>query len=202
MQIITGIAQGEPEWLALRAGIFTMSNASLLEVNGKGEGGLGAGAITYMHQLIGERFTGEVEGFSGNSHTERGHEVEEIVKSGMYVGGQEHKCSDVTIILNHGVGYSPDWVVGDDGLLEVKSKMAKFQVGILLNKEVPSEHIGQLQGGLWVSERDWIDFISYSQGMPMFEKRVYRDEKYIKNLSEKIKVFYEVMEQKIEAILK
>jgi hypothetical protein len=201
MQIIKGIEQGTPEWKSLRAGIFTMSNAGLLDVAGKGEGGLGAGAITYMHELIAERFTGETEGFAGNAHTERGH-ADELIAKELYMGGEGHECYEATIILNHGVGYSPDWVVGDNGLLEVKSKLPKIQVGVLLGKEVPKEHIPQCQGGLWVSGREWIDFISYSAGMPMFEKRVYRDEQYIKNLSDKVKVFYEVMERKIEEILK
>lgn len=198
--IITGIEQGSSEWHSLRAGIVTMSNAKLFEVNGKCEGGLGAGAITYMHELIAETFTGEAEGFAGNAHTERGH-ADEVTAKELYTGGQGHECYDATIILNHGCGYSPDWVVGEEGLLEVKSKLGKFQVPILLGKEVPAEHMPQLQGGLWVSEREWIDFISYSSGMRMFEKRVYRDEKYISNLAAKIKIFYEIMEEKTEAIL-
>lgn len=72
MKILT-MPQGSPEWLAARLGRVTMSELKALLVNGKGPGGLGTGAITYMHQLIGERVTGELaEPFQGNAHTKRG----------------------------------------------------------------------------------------------------------------------------------
>lgn len=200
MQIIKGVKQGTPEWHAYRSGIITMSEVSPLLVDGRGEGGFGAGAITYMHTLLAEKFTGESEGsFSGNKHTERGHADEEIVKK-FYQEKHGYECEDVTIILNHGVGYSPDWMVGANGLFEAKSKLAKLQVGVLLSGEVPAEHIAQLQGGLWVAEKEWIDFLCYSAGMKTFEKRVYRDEKYIRNLAGRCKLFYEIMNEKFEEL--
>lgn len=201
MQVIRGVEQGTPEWHALRAGIVTMSAVAPLLVDGRCEGGFGAGAITYMHELIAQNFTGDdSSGFSGNKDTERGHADEEVVKK-FYQEKHGYECEDVTIILNHGVGYSPDWVVGSNGLLEVKSKLPKFQVGILLSGEVPKEHVAQLQGGLWVAEREWIDFISYSSGMKTFEKRVYRDEKYIRKMAQRVKVFYEIMAEKTVELL-
>lgn len=200
MQIIKGVEQGTPEWHAYRCGIITMSEVAPLLIDGRGEGGFGAGAITYMHELIAENFTGESGGtFTGNKHTQRGHEDEKLVKQ-FYQEKHGYECEDVTIILNHGVGYSPDWVVGANGLFEAKSKLAKFQVGILLSGEVPAEHVAQLQGGLWVAEKEWIDFLCFSSGMRTFEKRVYRDEKMIRKMSERCKVFYEIMKEKTKEI--
>lgn len=200
MQVIRGVEQGTPEWHALRSGIVTMSEVAPLMVDGRGEGGFGTGAISYMHELIAQNFTGEeTSSFGGNKDTQRGHEDEVLVKQ-YYKEKHGYECEDVTIILNHGVGYSPDWVVGVNGLLEVKSKLPKFQVGILLSGEVPKEHVDQLQGGLWVSEREWIDFLCYSRGMRTFEKRVYRDEKYIRKMAQRVKTFYEIMQEKIEEL--
>ena len=73
------------------------------------------------------------------------------------------------------IGYSPDGLVGDDGLIEVKSRRQKYQVQTIATGEVPEEYALQLQTGLLVTERKWIDFISYSGGLPMFVQRVLPD---------------------------
>lgn len=73
------------------------------------------------------------------------------------------------------LGYSPDGLVGDDGLLEVKAPRAKNHLLTILADEVPAQHMPQLQAGLLVTGRKWIDFVSFSGGMPMFTKRVYPD---------------------------
>lgn len=201
MQIIRDIEQGSKEWLDLRAGIVTMSVVDCLLVDGKSSSGLGAGAYTLMNQLIGERICGEPDdSFGGNRHTERGHELEGKGRE-LYESQNDVKCDQVAIILNHGVGYSPDSLVTDIGLCEIKTKLPKFQVEIILNDEVPKEHIPQCQGGLWVSEREWIDFVSYWPGMPLFVKRVYRDEMMIKKMAARVKIFYEILEKRLEAVM-
>lgn len=201
MQIITDIQQGTPEWLALRLGIVTCSELDSLLVNGKGEAGFGAGAFTYMNTLIGERITGELaDPFTGNRHTERGHELEGAART-LYEDREEVKTTQVGIILNHGIGYSPDSLVLEDGLTEIKTKLPKLQVEVILGGEIPKEHIAQCQGGLWVSEREWIDFVCYWPGMPLFIKRAYRDEAMIRKLSERVKTFYEILEDRMNLVL-
>ncbi|WP_460143126.1 lambda exonuclease family protein [Pseudomonas sp. S3_B08] len=201
MQIITDIQQGTPEWLALRLGIVTCSELDSLLVNGKGEAGFGAGAFTYMNTLIGERITGELaDPFTGNRHTERGHELEGAARI-LYEDREELKTTQVGIILNHGIGYSPDSLVLEDGLTEIKTKLPKLQVEVILGGEIPKEHIAQCQGGLWVSEREWIDFVCYWPGMPLFIKRAYRDEAMIRKLSERVKTFYEILEDRMNLVL-
>lgn len=201
MQIITDIQQGTPEWLALRLGIVTCSELDSLLVNGKGEAGFGAGAFTYMNTLIGERITGELANpFTGNRHTERGHELEGTARI-LYEDREEVKTTQVGIILNHGIGYSPDSLVLEEGLTEIKTKLPKLQVEVILGGEIPKEHIAQCQGGLWVSEREWIDFICYWPGMPLFIKRAYRDEAMIRKLSERVKTFYEILEDRMNQVL-
>ena len=201
MKIISNVEQGTPEWLALRLGIVTCSELDTLLVNGKGEAGLGAGAFTYMDTLIGERITGEAaDPFTGNRHTERGHELEGTGRQ-LFEAQTGVTTQQVGIILNHGIGYSPDSLIGEDGLCEIKTKLPKFQVGVILGNEVPKDHIAQCQGGLWVSEREWIDFVSYWPGMPLFIKRAYRDEAMIRKLSERVKVFYEILDERMNKVL-
>jgi len=201
MQIITDIQQGTPEWLALRLGIVTCSELDSLLVNGKGEAGFGAGAFTYMNTLIGERITGELaDPFTGNRHTERGHELEGAARI-LYEDREEVKTTQVGIILNHGIGYSPDSLVLEEGLTEIKTKLPKLQVEVILGGEIPKEHVAQCQGGLWVSERDWIDFVCYWPGMPLFIKRAYRDEVMIRKLSERVKTFYEILDERMNKVL-
>lgn len=201
MQIITEIEQGSPEWLALRLGIVTCSELECLLVNGKGEAGFGTGAFTYMNTLIGERITGEAaDPFMGNRHTERGHELEGVART-LYEQREEVETKQVAIILNHGAGYSPDSLVGARGLTEIKTKLPKFQVEVILSGEIPKEHIAQCQGGLWVSEREWIDFVCYWPGMPLFIKRAYRDEAMIRKLSERVSTFYEILDDRMNRVL-
>ena len=70
------------------------------------------------------------------------------------------------------IGYSPDGLVGDDGLIECKSRRQKFQIETLVSGAVPDEHMIQLQTGLLVTGRAWIDYVSYSAGLPMVTIRV------------------------------
>ncbi|NVE89256.1 lambda exonuclease family protein [Vreelandella titanicae] len=201
MQILT-MPQGSHEWLAARLGRVTMSELKALLVKGKGPSGLGTGAITYMHQLIGERMTGELaEPFQGNAHTKRGHELESVARALYRDMTGAPKPKEVGLILNHNVGYSPDSLIGRNGLLEIKTKLPKFQIEVLLNGEIPEEHVPQCQGGLWVSEREWIDFVSYWPGMPLFVKRAYRDEALIRTIAERVEAFHEEMERRISQVM-
>lgn len=200
MQILT-VEQGTPEWHAARLGIVTMSELKTLLVKGKGPRGFGAGAISYMHQLIGERITDEPsDAFTGNAHTQRGHELEPVARELYREATGLPNLEQVGIILNHGVGYSPDCLVGSDGLVEIKTKLPKYQIELLLAGEIPAEHIAQCQGGLWVSEREWIDFVSYWPGMPLFVKRAYRDEALIQTIAERVEAFHDEMERRTRLV--
>ncbi|MNR66046.1 hypothetical protein D3C85_1893490 [compost metagenome] len=72
---------------------------------------------------------------------------------------------------------------------------------MILGNEVPGEHLAQCQGGLWVSEREWIDFLGYWPGMPLCLVRAHRDEAYIRKLAERVKTFHEIMEARMERVM-
>lgn len=208
---ILDFPQGSDDWIESRLGIVTMSEVKRLLVKGKGPGGFGEGAYSYMNQLIGERITGSpADSFQGNHHTARGHELEPMARD-LYCEQTGNEVKEVGIILkdiismesgeSYRAGYSPDSLVGNDGLAEIKTKLPKFQVEVLLDGEIPKEHIAQCQGGLWISEREWIDFISYYPGMPLFVKRAYRDEKLIKRIGERVAAFYEEMDKRMQLVM-
>jgi hypothetical protein len=84
-------------------------------------------------------------------------------------------------------GYSPDGIVGDDGLVEIKCPLATTHFKYLLDNKMPSDYWQQVQGGLWVSQRKWMDFVSfnsYFKDKKLFTIRVERDEEYIAKLAE------------------
>lgn len=76
------------------------------------------------------------------------------------------------------IGYSPDGLVGDDGLIEIKSRRPKKHVSTVLSGHPPAENMAQCQAGLLVSGREWLDYVSYCGGLPMWKTRVYPDQRW------------------------
>lgn len=187
MQIYRDIEQGTPEWFAVRAGIPTASMYSAVMAKGKG-GESSKTRRTYMLKLAGERLTGEPMDNYSNSHMERGHEHEPLARQAYtFLMGVEPE--QVGFIRSGDTGASPDSLVGSDGLLEIKSKLAHLHLEVLLSDKVPTEHIAQVQGQLWVAEREWCDFVSYCPRLELFRKRVYRDEKKIAEIAKAVDQF-------------
>lgn len=76
------------------------------------------------------------------------------------------------------IGYSPDGLVGDNGLIEIKSRKQRIQLNTFLDGVVPAENMAQIQCGLLVSGREWLDYVSYTGGMPLFVHRVYPSQEW------------------------
>jgi len=127
--------------------------------------------------LIAERITGWTEETPMTSDMWRGVESEPFARD-IYSGHYE-EAREIGFMVREEegwrLGYSPDGVVGDDGLIEIKSPRAKTHLKTILADEVPSHYMPQLQAGLLVSGRAWIDFVSFVGGMPLYRKRVEPD---------------------------
>ena len=93
------------------------------------------------------------------------------------------------------LGFSPDGVVGDDGLIEIKSRRSKKQLLTILADEVPTENIPQCQAGLLVSGRKWLDYVSYCGGMPLFVKRVFPDPRWFAAIVATVERFEKTAEE-------
>ena len=97
------------------------------------------------------------------------------------------------------IGYSPDGLVGDDGLIEIKAPRAKTHVATILADRVPPYYMAQLQTGLLVSGRKWIDFVSYCGGLPLWVKRVHPDPAWHEAIVAAVAQFEKAAEQMVAA---
>ncbi|BAM66457.1 hypothetical protein [Xanthomonas citri phage CP2] len=188
LQIFEDLEQGTPEWHAARCGVVTASVFHTVLAKGRN----GAPSETrkkLLYQLAAETITGEyVPTWDGNKHTERGHVMEPQVRD-LYMATSDHECRQVGFMRRGRIGCSPDTLVGDDGLLEIKTKLPHLQIEAVLAGKLPSEHVAQVQGQLLVSGRQWCDFRSYWPGLPELRVRVHRDLAYLSTLNQELQQF-------------
>lgn len=184
---IFNVEQGSPEWHQCRAGIPTASMFGTVMAKGRGKEPSKT-RRAYMLTLLGERITGEVQESYSNAHMERGRIMEDEARS-MYAFMRDVEPETVGFVRNGNKGASPDNFIGANGGLEIKTKLPHLLLDCLLQGELPPEHKPQVQGCLWVCEREWWDFMAYWPKLPPLIVRVYRDEDYIKKLDEEVTRF-------------
>ena len=130
--------------------------------------------------LVAERITGHVEPMQVSQAMLRG-QMDEPYARDAY--SEHHAPVDelgfmVKDFGKYKLGYSPDGLVGNDGLIEIKSRAQKKHLQTILADEVPLENMAQIQTGLLVSGRAWLDYVSFCSGMPLYTKRVEPIEKW------------------------
>lgn len=187
------VAQNSPEWDELRRGIITSSELSTVLSQGRGR----QPSITrrkYMLQLIADRLGAAPSDRYVNNQMERGHLMEQEAVD-HYAFMTDVEPTLIGFVRNGEVGASPDRLVGDSGLLEIKTKDRHRHLECLLSGEVPSEHHAQLQGQLWICEREWVDFVSYWPGLTPFIKRVHRNEPEITSIRLGVEMFLREMHE-------
>ncbi|MEE9510345.1 MAG: lambda exonuclease family protein [Candidatus Bathyarchaeia archaeon] len=183
LEIFKELEQGSEQWLQLRAGIVTASEFSQVLAKGAGKT-----RRTLLFKKAGERITGDPMNTYSNEHMERGTEQEGVARD-LYIAHSGNEVTECGFMKNGNAGYSPDGLIGNDGLVEIKSRLAHIQADSLLKDAVPSENIAQIQGGLWISQRRYLDYVSYCPGMPLFIKRVESDLDYQDKLSHALQTF-------------
>ena len=177
------LTQGCDEWLRLRLGLLTASEFDLVLTptlktanNDK--------TRAHIYDLAAQRITGHLEPHFTGWDMERGklEEVDARIKYAEEIA----PVTECGFIVNDGlgfdIGYSPDGLVGDYGLIEIKSRLAKFQVRTIIDHmdpggpqqetPIPREFMLQIQAGLFITGRKWCDFVSYSNGLNMAVIRV------------------------------
>ena len=179
--------QGSPEWFSARAGIPTASEFHTVMAKGKG-GGESLTRKTYLLKLAGEIITGEpMESFT-SAHMERGKAMEDEARD-LYSFMTDSDPLRVGFVTNGRAGASPDSLIGDRGGLEIKTKLPHLLIDLLLKGEMPPEHKAQVQGCMWIAEREWWDFAAYWPKLPLFTKRIIRDDTYIRTIADAVDQF-------------
>jgi len=211
MQILD-VAQGSPEWHEVRLGLVTASRFKdvLTQPRAKKDqeaGKLSEVAMSYLCELVAETLTGEHRSASAAS-LDWGHENEPLARL-EYELTQGADVTETGIVIHDNglVGASSDGFVGTDGAIEIKCPYnPAIHLKTVLSREMPKEHIPQVQGNIWLAEREWCDFISFDPRMPqgskarLFIVRVFRDDEYIKKLSERVLDFAELVKSKSELL--
>ena len=172
--IIHNVEQGSDEWHTLRRSTLTASEVKLIITEKTLKPANNDKTRSHVYEIAAQRITHYTEPQYIGDDMLRGME-DEIYALEIYADKYSPTTEAGFITsdkLGFVMGYSPDALVGEDGLIEIKSRCQKYQFETIASDEVPSEFMLQIQTGLLVSGRDWCDFISYCAGMPMFVKRV------------------------------
>lgn len=201
--IIHNFEQGTETWKACRTGKLTASRFSDVMASGKG-GSPSKTRFSYMCEVAAELTTGLwAESFS-NAAMEHGTLTEPFARA-------EYEKREGIIVqqigfveLNEFVGASPDGIVGEKGLLEIKCPKTSTQIQRFLEGKFPSEYMAQVQGQMWVCEKDWCDFVSFDNRIigpaSYFKIRVDRDELYIKELAAGVEKFISDLHEMLDRL--
>lgn len=196
------IEQRSEEWFKARLGKATGSGFKNILTELKSGSGEAAARRNYRAQLVVERFTGQQAERFKTSAMEWGTETEDLARFTYTVktGNQVDEAG----FIEHptlAAGISPDGLVGEDGGIEIKCLNTANHIEVLKTGRVPREHMPQIQGCMWVTGRQWWDFVSFEPTLPenaqIFILRVPRDEVYIKNLRTEVAIFLDEVDADI-----
>lgn len=190
------LIQGSEEWVAARVGLLTASEMHFIvappppiETRIKKDGepykqrewnpvASNDKERAHLWELLAQRITRYVEPRYISDDMLRG-TADEIEARALYAATYA-PIAEVGFVTNDRwgftIGYSPDALVGEDGLIECKSRRQRFQTETIATVAMPADYLMQVQTGLLVTERAWCDFVSYSGGLPMVTIRVFPDQ--------------------------
>ena len=199
------LVQGTEEWRLAKCGWIGASRVA--DIIAKTKSGWSASRATYMGQLIAERLTGKpMESFSSaamqwGTDTEADARAAYQFETGVLVG----KTGFVPHPSIRMAGASPDGLIGESGLLEIKCPNTATHIDTLLGQSVPGRYVTQMQFQMACTGRGWCDFCSYDPRLPenmrMFVKRVNRDPETIADLEKQVTEFNAEVEKKLAELL-
>lgn len=200
--------QQTPEWLAARAGHCTASKFKDVLAKPKSGSGEAVTRRSYRLMLVTERLTGLPCETYRNAAMEWGTEHEAIARM-TYEAERGEIVEEVGFIPHPSmpwVGCSPDGLIGTDGGVEIKCPAQSTVHVETVHGGMPSEHRAQIQGAMWVTGRQWVDFVSFDPRMPaglqLYVERVKRDSDYIANLEAEVAKFLVETEKMHEWLMK
>ncbi|MCS3690904.1 putative phage-type endonuclease [Bradyrhizobium elkanii] len=198
------LIQGSAEWKAYRCGRVTASRIG--DIIAKTKTGWGASRANYLAQLVAERLTGEVAESYSNAAMQWGTEKEPDARAA-YEFRRDEEVVQVGFIDHPSIpmaGCSPDGLVGDDGMIEIKAPLTATHIETLLDQTVPSKYEPQIQWQMACTGRQWVDFVSFDPRMPeamsLFVTRVERDDARIAELEKIVRGFLAELDEKVGAL--
>ena len=177
------VQQTSPEWFELRKGRFTASTFKDLFAK--------PATQTYrdvIYQVAFERITNTTPENFVTEWMKRGSELEPIARELYELQTYNYVRNGGFFELGEWIGASPDGLIGEDGIIEIKCPKYTTFIDYVLNGSLPTAYKWQVHGQLYVADRQWCDFVAYHPNMPLFVHRVYRDEKMIKELTDQIEL--------------
>ena len=201
---ILDIAQRSPEWYQARVGMFTASRAADMMATIKT--GEAAARRDLRVQLVVERLTGQPQddGYI-NAAMQRGIDKEADAFAA-YEALTGNLARPVGFVAHDTLraGCSPDGLVGDDGLLELKCPKSATHLAYLRAKTLPKDYLYQLQHAMWITGARWADFLSFDDRFPselqVFHVRVTRNETDIAAYEVMARAFLSEVERELEAV--
>lgn len=197
--------QGTDEWFAARCGKVTASRVADVVAKLK-NGKRGASREMYMGQLIAERLSGEPVPSFSSAAMQWGTEIEPMAREA-YEFAHDVEVAQVGFIDHPSIensGASPDGMIGDDGLIEIKAPNTSTHIDTLLGASIQAKYIDQMQWQMACTGRKWCDFVSFDPRMPhnmsMFVKRIERDDERIGYLEESIAAFLKELDDKVNKL--
>lgn len=183
---ISYVKQGTPEWFEVRAGKPTASNFDKIITT---QGEPSKQKTKYLYKLAGEAVSGITDESYKSEAMARGNELEDEARS-FYQLVNDCKVHQIGFCFSDiGAGCSPDGLIEDNGILEIKCPLSSTHIEYLLNGKLPSTYYQQVQGALFITGREWLDFISYYPGIKPFIIRVTPDEDFQQALERELKSF-------------
>lgn len=200
------LVQGSDEWYQARLGKVTSSCFGKLAGKGRA-GGWTQTALTYMNELVAEKITGRPAEQINSKYLDHGNEHEPTARQLYQLHRAKRDPVNQVGFVNHpsieGCGGSPDALVGDEGVLEIKCPyhIHNHLANIENDGPVDRDYIWQAQGNMWVTGRRWCDFVSFHPFVPESYQfhvvRIFRDEDVIEDLEEKVPRFLEQVSIKL-----
>lgn len=172
------LIQGSEAWHQQRLGLLTASEMKLIVTPSTLKPASNDQERAHMWELLAQRITGYVEPSYVSDDMLRGHqdEIDAIEAYAKHYAPVEHVGFVTNDKWGFTIGYSPDGLVGDDGQVECKSRRQKYQIQTIVDYVseggIDPDYMIQAQTGLLVTEREWIDLVSYSGGLPMATVRI------------------------------
>jgi putative phage-type endonuclease len=201
---VENVIQGSPEWKAIRCGRVTASR--IADLTARTKTGYSASRANYMAELIAERLTGTTSDKYTNAAMEWGSATEADARAAY----EFHTGFDVTEVgfVHHPMidmaGASPDGLVGDFGLVEIKCPNTATHIETLLGGRVPEKYVKQMQFQMACAGRSWCDFVSFDPRLPesmrLFVSRVECSVTEIDQLESEVVAFLGELDARVKAL--